>query len=108
MWLNVNFPSVSKECNKPDDFAFVLSRIYTAVPFITPDDVYTCGSPRLPSELEVFLEDGCYASVSVGMARSKKDANATIQAVVLEMLDELLTCIRVNCGPDGFGVRSCE
>ncbi|CAI7616857.1 unnamed protein product [Penicillium glandicola] len=94
VWLNVNFGTVSdSECTNPADFSFVLSRIHIAVPFITPDDVTTCGGSRLPSEIEVSLASGCYASVSVGIAASKSDANATMQGVVLQKLGTLLTCL---------------
>lgn len=94
VWLNVNFPSVSdKECKAPADFSFVLSRIHVAVPLVTPDDVKTCGGSRLPSEIAVSLASGCYASVSVGVAGNKEDANATTQAVVLKKLNNLLTCL---------------
>ncbi|OQE46568.1 hypothetical protein PENCOP_c001G07287 [Penicillium coprophilum] len=94
VWLNVNFGKVSdSRCTNPADFSFVLSRIHIALPFITPDDVTTCGRSRLPSELEVSLASGCYASVSVGMAASKSDANATIQGAVLKNLGNLLTCL---------------
>ncbi|KAJ5618480.1 acid phosphatase precursor [Penicillium herquei] len=98
IWLNVNFPSVSdSKCNTVGDFKFVLSRIYTAIPLITPDDVTTCGSDRLPSELEVSLasdlSSDCYASISVGLASNKSDANATMQAVVLDKLSGILSCM---------------
>lgn len=94
MWLNVNFGSVSDSaCTKAEDFSFVLSRIHVAVPLITPDDVTTCGRSRLPSELEVSLTSGCWASVSVGVAGTKADANATMQRVVLKKLNGLLTCL---------------
>ncbi|KXG48511.1 Survival protein SurE-like phosphatase/nucleotidase [Penicillium griseofulvum] len=94
VWLNVNFGKVSdSKCTNPADFSFVLSRIHIALPLITPDDVTTCGSSRLPSELEVSLASGCYASVSVGMAASKSDANATMQEIVLKNLGNLLTCL---------------
>ncbi|CAG8005908.1 unnamed protein product [Penicillium olsonii] len=94
IWLNVNFGSVSdSECTDPEDFSFVLSRIHVAVPLITPDDVTTCGSSRLPSEIEVSLASGCHASVSVGVASSKNDANATMQGVVLKKLSNFLTCL---------------
>jgi hypothetical protein len=89
----VNFPAVSSECSKAEDFSFVLSRIHVAIPLITPDDVTTCGSSRLPSEIAVSLTSGCYASVSVGMADTKGDANATTQGVVLKKLSTLLTCL---------------
>ena len=94
VWLNVNFPDVSdSNCANPDDFRFVLSRIYPAIPLITDDDVETCGSKHLPSERRVLGTSGCYASVSVGMASTKEDANATTQEVVLDKLGNFLTCL---------------
>ncbi|KAL4888870.1 survival protein sure-like phosphatase/nucleotidase [Aspergillus ambiguus] len=94
IWLNVNFPEVTDtSCTSVDDFQFVLTRILGAVPLVTPDDVETCGGKRLPSETSVILRDGCYASISVGTASDKKDANATMQAVVLDKLGELLACL---------------
>ncbi|GLI79455.1 hypothetical protein PoHVEF18_007790 [Penicillium ochrochloron] len=93
IWLNVNFGAVSSECSKAEDFSFVLSRIHVAIPLITADDVTTCGSSRLPSEIAVSLTSGCYASVSVGIADTKGDANATMQGVVLKKLSTLLTCL---------------
>lgn len=94
VWLNVNFPEVSdSSCTSPDDFHFVLSRLFPAAPLITDDDVETCGSKHLPSEREVVGTSGCYASVSVGMASSKEDANATMQGKVLDKLGDLLTCL---------------
>ncbi|KAJ5633448.1 hypothetical protein N7490_009787 [Penicillium lividum] len=94
IWLNVNFPSVSdSECTNLDDFKFVLSRIHIAVPLITADDVTTCGSSRLPTEYKVALTSGCYASISVGLASNKLDANATMQEVVLNKLSGILSCL---------------
>jgi 5'/3'-nucleotidase SurE len=93
IFLNVNFGKVTDECASPADFSFVLSRIHLAVPLITDDDVSTCGDSRLPSELEVSLASGCYASVSVGIASEKKDADAEMQGVVLKKLGNLLTCL---------------
>ncbi|KAL5049189.1 hypothetical protein BDW71DRAFT_217798 [Aspergillus fruticulosus] len=91
VWLNVNFPSV-EGCSTADDFSFVLSRIFTAFPLITADDVETCGSTRLPTESDVVGTDGCYVSISVGAA-DKTDADATSQGVVLEKLGDLLSCL---------------
>ncbi|RAL12853.1 5'/3'-nucleotidase SurE [Aspergillus homomorphus CBS 101889] len=94
VWLNVNFGKVSdSSCATADDFTFVLSRIHAAVPLITAEDVETCGSTRLPTETKVVGSDGCFASVSVGMAGDKLDADATVQGVVLEKLADLLTCL---------------
>ncbi|PWY75396.1 acid phosphatase precursor [Aspergillus heteromorphus CBS 117.55] len=94
IWLNVNFGAVGDStCTSADDFKFVLSRIFTAIPLLTPADVETCGSTRLPTETKVVDSDGCYASISVGLASDKLDANATMQAVVLDKLSGLLTCL---------------
>ncbi|KAJ5667680.1 uncharacterized protein N7477_006250 [Penicillium maclennaniae] len=93
VWLNVNYNSVTSDCVTADDFSFILSRIHVALPLLTPEDVTTCGSSRLPSELEISAKSGCYASVSVGMADTKGDANATVQAVILKKLSNLLTCL---------------
>lgn len=94
VWLNVNFPEVNEsECSRAEDVKFVLSRIF---PTIAADDVETCGSKQLPSESSVVRTDGCYASVSVGMAESKRDANATMQGVVLDKLGDMLTCLPSN------------
>ncbi|RAK96054.1 5'/3'-nucleotidase SurE [Aspergillus ibericus CBS 121593] len=95
IWLNVNFGAVSdSSCTSADDFKFVLSRIFTAIPLISGDDVETCDNDkRLPTETKVVDSDGCYASVSVGTASDKLDANSTIQGVVLEKLSGLLTCL---------------
>lgn len=94
VWLNVNFPEVSdSSCNNVQDFEFVLSRIFPAVPLVTPDDVETCGSKRLPIDIQVMATKGCYVSVSVGVASTKLDASADAQNVVLEKLGGLLTCL---------------
>ncbi|KAI9376108.1 survival protein sure-like phosphatase/nucleotidase [Aspergillus egyptiacus] len=93
VWLNVNFPAVEGACSTADDFQFVLSRIFPAVPLLTPDDVRTCDSTRLPMErFVVGSDDGCFVSISVGRS-DKSDADASLQAVVLEKLGDLLTCL---------------
>lgn len=95
IWLNVNFPDVSSsDCTSPSDFKFVLSRIHTAVPFISGDDVETCNNDqRLPTESKVVGTDGCYASVSVGKADNKRDASASNQKIVLDKLNSILSCL---------------
>ncbi|RDW92633.1 hypothetical protein BP5796_02027 [Coleophoma crateriformis] len=93
VWLNVNFPdATSTTCSSASDYKFVLSRIWTAIPLISAADVETCGSTRLPVERTVFDTSGCYASISVGDG-DKLDANATLQGVVLEKLQSILTCL---------------
>ncbi|MCJ1387947.1 hypothetical protein MMC18_000790 [Xylographa bjoerkii] len=94
VWLNVNFPAVgSSTCTSPGNFKFVLSRIYSAINIITPPDVETCGSTRLPTETAVVGTAGCYASISVGEANAKDDASAAQQAVVLKKLQSILSCL---------------
>lgn len=44
VWLNVNFPaSTDSECTSAAEFKFVLSRINPKTPFVSTDDVRTCG-----------------------------------------------------------------
>ncbi|RHZ60711.1 5'/3'-nucleotidase SurE [Aspergillus thermomutatus] len=106
VWLNVNFPEVSDECASADDFKFVLSRIFTAVPLVSGDDVETCGSSRLPTETTVVDTDGCYVSISVGWS-DKTDADADVQAVVLDKLGDLLWTIPLSVVP-GAGPTAKE
>lgn len=92
IWLNVNYPTVTAStCASASRFRFVLSRINTAV--LAPDDVVTCGSARLPTESAVVGTSGCFASISVGVASSKGDADAATQAVVLDKLQSILSCL---------------
>ncbi|PLN74735.1 sure-like protein [Aspergillus taichungensis] len=90
-FLNVNFPAVGDDgsCGKVEDVTFVLSRILGTA----GEDVETCGKSRLPTESSVIRAEGCYGSVSVGMAENKLDANATVQGVVLERLQGFLGCL---------------
>lgn len=92
VWLNVNFPAVSDDtCNKVSDFKFVLSRINVA--FLSPDDVETCGTNRLPTERSVVTNtQGCYVSISPG-DEHKLTADVDSQAVVLKKLGHMLSCL---------------
>jgi hypothetical protein len=94
VWLNVNFsPSTSESCSSPEDFEFILTRIYPAVPLITPPDVVTCDNGgRLPTESSVLDASGCFATVSVGNAKYKNDEDATNQQYVLDRLQSILSC----------------
>lgn len=95
VYLNVNFPaSSSTTCASAANFKFVLSRIYAAVPILTPRDVVTCGNGgRLPTETSVVRGDGCFVSVSVGKASTKGDASAAEQEAVLNRLRGVLSCL---------------
>jgi hypothetical protein len=95
-FLNVNFPAAGSgtACTDPGDFKFVLSRIYTAIPILTPPDVVTCNNKgRLPAETSVVETEGCYCSISVGIAKSKTDADAIRQEAVLQSLESFLSCL---------------
>ena len=54
----------------------------------------TCNNGgRLPTESHVVGTDGFYASISVGVASTKADAGAKNQAVVLDKLKSILSCL---------------
>ncbi|KAG4031965.1 hypothetical protein MFRU_008g03150 [Monilinia fructicola] len=92
IWLNVNYPK-TEGCTSVSDYSFVLSRIYSAVPLVSSEDVVTCNNGgRLPTETKVVGTDGCYASISVG-GTNKRDASAADQLVVLNKLSKFLTCL---------------
>ena len=93
--MNVNFANAGAgtSCTKASDFNYVLTRIFDAVPIISGSDVVTCNNGgRLPTEGSV-IGKGCYASVSLGKANNKRDASADQQAVVLQKLGSILTCL---------------
>ncbi len=93
VWLNVNYPATDS-CSSASGYKFVLSRINTALPLVTPDDVKTCGNGgRLPTETAVVGTEGCYASISVGVATTKLDASSKQQRVVLNKLKGILSCL---------------
>ncbi|CAG9979562.1 unnamed protein product [Clonostachys byssicola] len=91
IWLNVNFPQVTDECNAASDFKFVLSRINPGI--LSPPDVEQCGSTRLPQELEVINAGGCRVSISIGDSKDKTTANDDRQDAVLAKLKDILTCL---------------
>lgn len=95
IWLNVNYPKVSGgSCDNVADYKFVLSRIHEAIPVVSPVDVVTCGNGgRLPTETSVVDTSGCYASISVGKATWKTDADAGNQQIVLDKLSSILSCL---------------
>lgn len=93
-FLNVNFGEVDDTtCNDASKFSFVLSRINLKTPGLSTDDVAQCDRTTLPREREVVDTDGCWVSVSVGDAGDKTTATADKQAVVLNKLQGLLSCL---------------
>lgn len=91
VFLNVNFPKVEGDCTDPSKFTWVLSRINPGA--FSEDDVETCGTDRLPTESSVIDAGGCRISVSVGDSTDKTTAPAEKQAVVLQKLGSLFTCL---------------
>lgn len=98
-YLNVNFPAAGAgtNCTAVKNFKYVLSRILPAEDGVTPDDVATCGSKRLPAESDVTAA-GCYVSISVGNSTIKTDSGAKQQAVVLRKLGKILSCLPTQQG----------
>ncbi|KAL2021742.1 hypothetical protein VTK56DRAFT_6685 [Thermocarpiscus australiensis] len=92
VFLNVNFPEVTGDCTQASAFKWVLSRI-DPHGFLSTPDVEICGSTWLPTEESVMDADGCYVSISVGDVNDKTTASADKQAVVLEKLQSMLTCL---------------
>jgi 5'/3'-nucleotidase SurE len=90
-FLNVNFPNLSDRCKTVSDFKWVLTRVTFGL--FSPDDVHTCGRNKLPTEFEVGFRNDCFISVSVGDAADKTTARADKQAVVLDKLKDVLTCL---------------
>ncbi|GME32141.1 Survival protein SurE-like phosphatase/nucleotidase [Neofusicoccum parvum] len=94
VFLNVNMGDVDETtCNDASKFKFVLSRINLSTPVLSTPDVETCGETTLPRERAVVDTDGCWVSVSVGNASDKTTAAADKQAVVLNKLQGLLSCL---------------
>ncbi|KAH8101299.1 sure-like protein [Cristinia sonorae] len=86
--LNVNFPSTSG-CSNASQFKFVLTRLISDS---SATDVQTCDTTHLPVETTVVHSSGCFVSVSVIDARTKKDVDASTQAFVLNRIGGLLSC----------------
>jgi 5'-nucleotidase len=88
--LNVNFPAAGAgtACTSAASFKFVLSRVYST----SGATVATCSASTLPTESSVVARSGCYASVSVFDASTKKDTSAANQATVLGKLGSFLSC----------------
>jgi len=94
--LNVNYPNLNatNSCSQTGDIKFVLTRVFPAIPIITPSDVTTCGNGgRLPTEDNVSMSPaGCFASVSVVDADLKLDVTKDKQIPVLASLSPILSC----------------
>jgi hypothetical protein len=69
----------------------VLTRINTGL--LSERDTEWCGEDRLPTETEIALKDGCFASISVGDAADKTTADAARQKVVLGKLKDMFVCV---------------
>ncbi|KAF2790310.1 sure-like protein [Melanomma pulvis-pyrius CBS 109.77] len=92
VWLNVNFPEVSAtKCNNVNQFKFILSRVNWGI--FSSKDTEWCGSDRLPTETDVILKSGCYASISPGDADDKTTVDAARQKLVLDKLKPILSCL---------------
>ncbi|KAF5235127.1 hypothetical protein FAUST_7252 [Fusarium austroamericanum] len=88
VYLNVNFPKVEGKCTDASKFQWVLTRINSGL--LSERDTEWCGEDRLPTETEIALKSGCYASISVGDAADKTTADAARQKIVLEKIKDML------------------
>ncbi|TBU31228.1 sure-like protein [Dichomitus squalens] len=98
--LNINYGATTfsasgepkGKCATASDFKWVFTRMAKST---TAVDVETCGSKHLPDERTV-IDAGCYASVAVMNANTKKDVSASVQAQVLDRLapSGLFTCFK--------------
>ena len=86
--LNVNLADTNGSgCTDANNFKFVFTRLISDLGAI---DVETCESTHLPDETTVIGSGGCFVSVTVIDANTKKDVNATVQTVVLNRLQRNL------------------
>lgn len=71
--------------------------LYPAFPGLSVKDISLCGSnQRFVTEEKVLKTQGCWISVSLGRAVTKRDAPMEEQKVVYEKLESLFVCL-----PDG-------
>ncbi|KAL3594520.1 hypothetical protein FPOAC2_08833 [Fusarium poae] len=91
VYLNVNFPKAEGKCTDASKFQWVLTRINSGL--LSERDTEWCGENRLPTETEIALKSGCYASISVGDAADKTTADAARQKIVLEKIKDMLVCV---------------
>ncbi|EGG12361.1 uncharacterized protein MELLADRAFT_101803 [Melampsora larici-populina 98AG31] len=96
--LNVNIQKAGpkENCQKPEDYKFVLTSQYghSNLKFWkNHQDIERCGTSVLPSEHEIMDRDeGCWASVTVRLAKDDARANEKEQDMVVNLLGDLLTC----------------
>jgi len=89
--LNVNYPAATGACTVPSAFKFILTRILADSNVI---DVTTCGTDHLPTESSVVgSTTTCQSSISVFNATGKVDVGADTQAIVLNKLQSILSCV---------------
>lgn len=97
VFLNVNFPKAEGSCTNLSDFKWVLTRINPG--YFSPPDVSFCDVERLPTELSVITHGGCLISVSVANAKDKTTASTDSQAIVLDKLRGMLSCLPSSAKP---------
>ncbi|KAG8944412.1 hypothetical protein FRC04_001992 [Tulasnella sp. 424] len=88
--LNVNFPKLSANCLKAEDFKFVHTTIYPFVPTIQ-----CTGSVKAPDEADVIASGACLVSISV-MGSHKLDVGQATQTTVFNKLEPILSCADIK------------
>ncbi|KLU85556.1 acid phosphatase [Magnaporthiopsis poae ATCC 64411] len=90
-FLNVNFPDMTEQCAKVENFKWVMSRVNSG--WFSGYDYPTCGRNKMPAEFEIGFRRDCFISVSVADANDKTTAAPDKQKFVLDKLGNFLSCL---------------
>lgn len=94
-FLNINFPNISRQCSRAEDFHWVFTRMHYDF-FWTDDDAEWCGNDRLPREGHVVdNNEHCYITVTLAHSPNghrSTTAEAWQQEIFLEKMGWFLDC----------------
>ncbi|KAG9043473.1 hypothetical protein FS837_009505 [Tulasnella sp. UAMH 9824] len=95
--LNVNFPKLSANCSKAEDYKYVFTTVYPLAPTIrcTGSLNGSAKSVKTPAEADVIASGACLVSISA-MNSYKLDADPATQVTVSNKLKPILTCADVK------------
>lgn len=97
VYLNVNFPLIREECQTPDKFRFIITRVHMKVP--SSRDEPWCGKKQLLSEVDILdyhkilFGMPCTVTITPVDAKDRSTINQHWkQRVVMEKLMDLVEC----------------
>ncbi|KAG9043474.1 hypothetical protein FS837_009506, partial [Tulasnella sp. UAMH 9824] len=95
--LNVNFPKLSADCSKAEDFKYVFTTVYHLARTIKCTGSFngSLKSVKTPAEVDVIASGACLVSISA-MNSYKLDADPATQIAVSNKLKPILTCADVK------------